>query len=99
MKISMTEQKRWPFHTGDCLIEDITYTGLIVLNSGLIIILFNKLWGYWKRTWIIRFRVKIGNWARSGGTILRNLRSVRQTGDVTLYKWHDVRSSDIKTLK
>ena len=30
MKFSMTGQKRWPFNTGDCLIEVTTWTGLTV---------------------------------------------------------------------
>jgi len=32
MKFSMTgQEKRWPFNTGDCLIEVTTWVGLTVL--------------------------------------------------------------------
>ena len=34
MKISMTgQEKRWPFNTGDCLIEVITLAGLTVYDN------------------------------------------------------------------
>ena len=61
MKISMTgHKKRWPFNTGDCLIEVTTWAGLIVLDCILI------------KTGIIKHRYQI-QYARhvSGITYIR----------------------------